>query len=130
LLLTKCAPAGINDPVKVRAHAERDSKEMFAVIKTGGKQYKVAVDDIVVIEKLHEEAGAKISFDDVLMTGEGDAVKIGTPTVKGASVTAEILEQRRARKILVFRKRRRKNSRRKNGHRQHETVVKITGIKG
>ena len=103
---------------------------MFAVIKTGGKQYKVAKDDIVVIEKLQGEAGAKISFDDVLMTGEGDSVKVGTPTVKGASVAAEILEQRRARKVLVFRKRRRKHYRRLNGHRQHETVVKITGIKG
>jgi large subunit ribosomal protein L21 len=103
---------------------------MFAVIKTGGKQYKVAQDDVLVIERLVGEAGDKISFDEVLMTGEGEAVKIGAPFIKGASVSAEILEQNRARKILIFRKRRRKNSRRKNGHRQHQSVVKITGIKG
>ena len=103
---------------------------MFAVIKTGGKQYKVAKDDVLVIERLAGEAGDKISFDEVLMTGEGDAVKVGAPFVKGASVSAEILEQNRARKILIFRKRRRKHYRRLNGHRQHQSVVKITGIKG
>ena len=103
---------------------------MFAVIKTGGKQYRVQEGDVLSIEKLAGEAGDKITFDEVLMVGEGDSVKIGAPTVSGASVTAEISDQYRTRKILIFRKRRRKNSERKNGHRQYQTTVTITGIKG
>ncbi len=103
---------------------------MFAVIQTGGKQYKVAENDIIVVEKLAGEAGDKVAFDDVLLSGAGSKVKVGSPLVKGASVTGEILEQRKAAKVLVFKKKRRQNYRRKKGHRQNETAVKITGIKG
>jgi len=101
---------------------------MFAVIQTGGKQYKVAKDDIIVIEKLEGEAGDKVSFDNVLLSGKGADVKVGEPLLKGASVSGEILEQRKAAKVLVFKKKRRQNYRRKKGHRQNETAVKITGI--
>jgi large subunit ribosomal protein L21 len=103
---------------------------MFAVIQTGGKQYKVAENDIIVVEKLDGEAGDKISFGDVLMHGKDGDVKVGAPLVKGASVAGEILEQRKAAKVLVFKKKRRQNYRRKKGHRQNETAIKITGIKG
>jgi len=103
---------------------------MFAVIKTGGKQYRVEEGDLLSIEKLGGEAGEKITFDEVLMVGEGESVKVGAPTVKGASVSAEIMDQYRTRKILIFRKRRRKNSEHKNGHRQYQTTVKVTGITG
>lgn len=97
---------------------------MFAVIKTGGKQYKVAKDDVLTIEKLDGEPGSKITFEDVLMV-DG---KVGTPTVAGASVSAEILRQGRGEKILVFKKKRRHNYRRTNGHRQYLTTVRITDI--
>ena len=103
---------------------------MFAVIQTGGKQYKVAKDDIIIVEKLDAETGKKVSFDDVLMHGAGGDVKVGEPLVKGASVTGEVIEQRKGSKVLVFKKKRRQNYRRKQGHRQFETVVRITGIKG
>ena len=103
---------------------------MFAVIQTGGKQYKVAKDDIIIIEKLDGEAGGKITFDDVLMHGAAGDVKVGAPLVAGASVTGEVLEQRKGDKVIVFKKKRRQNYRRKQGHRQFETVVRITGIKG
>ena len=89
---------------------------MFAVIKTGGKQYRVAADDIVKIEKLAGEAGDMVEFADVLMVGDGASSTVGSPTVEGAMVTAEVVEQGRARKIIVFKKRRRKNSRRTIGH--------------
>jgi len=100
---------------------------MFAVIKTGGKQYRVAADDKLKIEKLAGDAGDQVVFDNVLMVG-GDKPVIGSPLVDGASVAAEIVEQGRNRKIIIFKKRRRKNSRRKNGHRQDYTLVKITDI--
>ncbi len=103
---------------------------MFAVIKTGGKQYKVAENDIIIVERLDGEAGTVIKFDDVLMCGTSDSVKVGTPLVKGAGVTGEVIEQRKGKKVLVFKKKRRQNYRRKKGHRQIETVIKITGIKG
>ncbi len=103
---------------------------MFAVIKTGGKQYKVAENDIIIVERLDGEAGTVIKFDDVLMCGTSDKVKVGTPLVKGAGVTGEVIEQRKGKKVLVFKKKRRQNYRRKKGHRQIETVIKITGIKG
>ena len=102
---------------------------MFAVIKTGGKQYRVAKDDVIVIEKLETETGKNVSFDDVLMFGADDKVTIGEPLVKGASVTGEVIEQRKGNKVLVFKKKRRQTYRRKKGHRQNETVVKITDIK-
>ncbi|MDG2361466.1 MAG: 50S ribosomal protein L21 [Hellea sp.] len=101
---------------------------MFAVIKTGGKQYKVTKDDIIIVEKLEAETGNKVSFNQVLITSNHGAVKVGEPTVKGASVEAEVIEQRKAAKVLVFKKKRRQTYRRKRGHRQNETVVKITSI--
>lgn len=101
---------------------------MFAVIKTGGKQYKVTADDLLQIEKLEGDAGDTVTFDDVLMVGKEDDVKVGAPFVDGAAVAGEIVDQGRDRKIIIFKKRRRQNSRRKNGHRQYFTTVKITDI--
>jgi len=104
---------------------------MYAVIKTGGKQYRVAADEKLVIEKIAGEAGAEVVFTDVLMVGGEDTVaKVGTPGVAGAKVVAEVVEQGRAAKVIAFKKRRRKNSRRKRGHRQHQTVVRIKEIVG
>jgi len=103
---------------------------MFAVIKTGGKQYKVAMDDIVTVEKLAAEVGDTVEFDEVLMIGEGAEVAAGTPLVAGATVGATVVEQSRAAKIIVFKKKRRHNYRRKKGHRQHQTVLRITEIRG
>ncbi|MBL1241168.1 MAG: 50S ribosomal protein L21 [OCS116 cluster bacterium] len=100
---------------------------MFAVIRTGGKQYKVAKDDILQVEKLEVEAGDIITLDDVLMLG-GDKVEIGTPTVAGAAIACEVLEQKRDKKIIVFKKKRRQNYRRKAGHRQHKTVLRVLDI--
>jgi large subunit ribosomal protein L21 len=101
---------------------------MFAVIKTGGKQYKVAKDDVIVIEKLNAEAGEVVAFDSVLMVGEGADTKAGTPFIEGICVAGEVVEQTRGDKILVFKKKRRQNYRRTAGHRQDLTVVKITDI--
>ncbi len=103
---------------------------MYAVIKTGGKQYRVKKDDVLNIERLEGDTGATIKFTDVLMVGSGSGVKVGSPTVSGAKVTAELVEQTRGPKLIVFKKRRRKNSRRKRGHRQDLTTVRITGITG
>ena len=102
---------------------------MYAVIKTGGKQYRVVANDKIVIEKIEADAGATVEFTEVMMLG-GDAPVIGTPFITGAKVTAQVVEQGRADKVIAFKKRRRKNSRRKRGHRQHQTTVKITGIIG
>lgn len=101
---------------------------MYAVIRTGGKQYRVAPDDIIEIEKLAGEAGEIIQFSQVLMLGGDGPAQIGAPTVSGASVAAQVIEQKRADKIIVFKKKRRKNYRRKKGHRQHLTAVRITEI--
>lgn len=101
---------------------------MFAVMKTGGKQYKVAADDVVKIERLEGEAGDTVSFENVLMVGGDDGVTVGAPFVEGATVVGEVVDQGRGRKIIIFKKRRRQNSRRKNGHRQYFTSVKITDI--
>jgi large subunit ribosomal protein L21 len=103
---------------------------MYAVIKTGGKQYRVAQNDLLTIERLEGEPGASIEFSDVLMVGEGDSVKFGAPFVDGAKVTAELVDQARGPKVIAFKKRRRQNSRRKKGHRQHLSLVRITGITG
>ncbi len=100
---------------------------MFAVIKTGGKQYKVAANDVITIERLEAEAGDVVSFDQVLMLG-GDSVTVGTPTVAGATVAGEVVEQARGPKVISFKKRRRQNSKRKKGHRQDLTIVRITEI--
>ncbi|MCT4656743.1 MAG: 50S ribosomal protein L21 [Cohaesibacter sp.] len=101
---------------------------MFAVIKTGGKQYTVSPEDVIKIEKLDGEAGDSVVFDSVLMVGGEGEAQVGAPLVEGASVAAEIVDQGRGRKIIIFKKRRRQNSRRRNGHRQHFTSVKITEI--
>ena len=101
---------------------------MYAVIRTGGKQYRVAKNDVITIEKLVAEKGTTVSFDEVLMVGGDGAAKVGAPLVAGAKVTGTVLDQGKGEKILVFKKRRRKNSRRKNGHRQFETVVRIGDI--
>lgn len=101
---------------------------MFAVIKTGGKQYHVAPEDVIRIEKIAGDAGETVTFDEVLLVGGDGEPQVGAPMVEGASVSGEIVEQARTRKIIIFKKRRRKNSRRRNGHRQHQTVVRITDI--
>ncbi len=101
---------------------------MYAVVKTGGKQYRVAKDDVIKVEKLAGEAGDIVTLDEILMLADGDKVTIGAPRIDGASVAAEILEQARAKKIIVFKKRRRQNYRRKKGHRQHLTVLRVTDI--
>ena len=100
---------------------------MYAVIKTGGKQYRVSEGDTVRVEKLDGDVGAKIQFDEVLMVG-GDKVAVGKPNVSGAKVTAEIVAQDKAKKIIVFKMKRRKTYRRKQGHRQAYTELRITGI--
>jgi large subunit ribosomal protein L21 len=101
---------------------------MFAVIRTGGKQYKVAPNDLITVEKLAGEPGSTVELGDVLMLGDGGSVTTGAPVVDGASVSATLVEHRRGAKIIVFKKKRRQNYRRKNGHRQHQTVLRITEI--
>ena len=101
---------------------------MFAVIKTGGKQYKVAEGDKLVIEKLEGEAGSAVTFSDVLMVGGDAGTTIGAPRVVGASVNATLLETRKGDKVMVMKKTRRSTYRRRNGHRQWGSVVHITGI--
>jgi large subunit ribosomal protein L21 len=101
---------------------------MFAVIKTGGKQYKVAAQDEIVVMMLPGEAGTAVTFDEVLSFSEAGTTEVGTPLVAGASVAAEIVAQKRGPKVIAFKKRRRKNSRRKRGHRQDLTLVRITEI--
>ena len=103
---------------------------MFAVIRTGGKQYKVAKDDVLEIERIEAKAGDKIDLGDVLMVGGEGAPKVGSPLVAGAKVQAEVVEQTRGPKLTIFKKRRRQNYRRKNGHRQDLTLVKILDIAG
>jgi large subunit ribosomal protein L21 len=102
----------------------------YAVIRTGGKQYRVKEGDVLHVEKLDGEAGAEVEFTDVLMTAHGGDVRVGTPTLSGARVTAQVVKQGRAKKILVFKKKRRKNYRRRQGHRQYLTTVRVTGIDG
>ncbi len=101
---------------------------MFAVIKTGGKQYKVAKGDVLIVERLDSEDGKTITFDEVLMMGEGDKITVGAPTIAGATVTADLLETRKGAKVIIFKKKRRKDYRRTKGHRQVETVVRVTDI--
>jgi large subunit ribosomal protein L21 len=101
---------------------------MFAIIRTGGKQYKVAKDDVIAVEKLAGDPGATIELAEVLMVGDGATVATGVPLLDGASVSATLVEHCRADKIIVFKKKRRHNYRRKNGHRQHQTVLRITEI--
>ncbi len=98
---------------------------MFAVIRTGGKQYRVTPNAVLKVEKLEAEPGATVTFTDVLALGSDGGLTIGAPTVPGAAVTATVMAQDRLDKIIIFKKRRRKNSRRRNGHRQHVTVLRI-----
>jgi large subunit ribosomal protein L21 len=101
---------------------------MFAVIKTGGKQYRVAAGDTITVEKLDGEAGDVVAFDQVLMLVDGETTTVGAPAVEGVTVAGEVVEQTRGAKVIAFKKRRRKNSRRKRGHRQHLSVVRITDV--
>ena len=102
---------------------------MYAVIRTGGKQYKVAKNDVITVEKIDGvDAGGDVEFKDVLLVGGAGKTAVGAPTVAGASVKGTVLAQQKGEKVVVFKKRRRKNSRRKNGHRQLETVVRIQEI--
>src|SRR5271166_6662317 len=103
---------------------------MFAVIRTGGKQYRVTPQAVLKVEKLEAEPGATVTFTDVLAVGTEGSLTLGSPVVAGASVTATVIGQDRADKIIVFKKRRRQNSRSKNGHRQHITVLRVAGISG
>ena len=102
---------------------------MFAVIRTGGKQYRVMPNAVLKVEKLEAEPGSMVTFTDVLAVGGGEAgTKLGAPILEGASVTATVIAQDRLDKVIIFKKRRRQNSRRKNGHRQHVTVLRIGDI--
>ena len=101
---------------------------MYALVKTGGKQYRVAKDDTILVERIAAEEGAQVILDDIVMLGDGDKVTIGTPRVEGAAVSATVVSQTRGPKIIIFRRKRRKNHRRTQGHRQDLTLLKITGI--
>lgn len=101
---------------------------MYAVIKTGGKQYKVAANDEIVVEKIDADQGDEHAFEEVLMLGDGDSVTVGAPTVKGAAVVGEVVEQGKGDKVIIFKKRQRSTYKRKKGHRQLETTIKITAI--
>jgi large subunit ribosomal protein L21 len=121
--LPKSRPRGVS-----RRAGRNTEKTMFAVIKTGGKQYKVAAEDIIAVMALAGEAGAAVTFDEVLALFDGEASQIGAPNVAGARVLGEIVEQTRGPKVIAFKKRRRKNSRRKRGHKQDLTIVRIKEI--
>jgi large subunit ribosomal protein L21 len=101
---------------------------MYAVFKTGGKQYRASTGDLIKVEKIEAEKGATVELDQVLMVGEGEDVKIGTPFLKGGKVTAKVVDQGRRDKIKVIKFKRRKNYRRQMGHRQYFTQIEITGI--
>ena len=101
---------------------------MFAVIRTGGKQYRVRPNDVLKVEKLEAEAGSTITFTDVLAVGSEGNVTVGAPLVAGASVTATVIAQDRLDTVIIFKKRRRQNSRRRNGHRQQVTVLRVSEI--
>lgn len=103
---------------------------MFAIVKTGGKQYTVAENDVIIVEKLAGEAGSEITLEDVLLVGSEGKTTVGTPLVAGASVTAEVLEQGKGDKVIIFKKKRRQQYRRTKGHRQEQTVLRIKSIKG
>jgi large subunit ribosomal protein L21 len=100
----------------------------YAVIRTGGKQYRVAPGDVIRVEKLAGDPGAEVEFTEVLMTEDGGSVRVGTPLLSGVRVTGQVLQQGKAKKVLVFKKKRRKNYRRHQGHRQQFTAVRVTQI--
>jgi large subunit ribosomal protein L21 len=135
VLLRKRLPPGpssalLRSAAEGRGMRTRREQGMYAVIKTGGKQYRVSANDTLIIEKIAGDAGAMVEFGEVLMVGGNGTPVIGSPTVAGAKVTAEVVEQGRADKVIAFKKRRRKNSRRKRGHRQEQTTVRIKDIVG
>ena len=101
---------------------------MFAVVKTGGKQYIVSKGEVLKVEKLDAEVGSEIELTDVLMVTDGDNVKIGTPVVEGAAVKAKVLEHGKSKKVIVFKKKRRKGYKKKRGHRQHYTTLEIQDV--
>ena len=101
---------------------------MYALVKTGGKQYRVTKDDTILVERIAAEEGAEVILNDIVMLGNGDTVTIGTPTVDGAAVSATVVRQTRGPKIIIFRRKRRKNHRRTQGHRQDLTLLKINDI--
>ena len=101
---------------------------MYAVVKTGGKQYRVAKDDTILVEKLDADEGQTVTLSDIMLLGDGDKVTLGTPVVADASVEAQVIRQTRGPKIIIFRRKRRKNHRRTQGHRQDLTLLKITNI--
>src|SRR3712207_2923127 len=101
---------------------------MFAVIKTGGKQYRVAAEDVITVARIEAEPGETVMFDQVLMFTNDNGTQLGGPTVDGVTVAGEVVEQKRGPKVIAFKKRRRQNSKRKRGHRQDYTVVRITEI--
>ena len=101
---------------------------MYALVRTGGKQYRVAKDDTILVERISADEGAEIILDDIVMLGDGDKVTIGTPRVEGAAVSATVVRQTRGPKIIIFRRKRRKNHRRTQGHRQDLTLLKINAI--
>jgi large subunit ribosomal protein L21 len=131
--MSPLSPAGSLAGVRIfgeQASPDRISKDrtMYAVIKTGGKQYRVQPGDLLVVEKLEGDAGAEISFDQVLAVGEGADVMLGAPLVAGAAVTATLIETRKGEKIKIFKKIRRQGYRRTRGHRQPESVLRVTSI--
>ena len=101
---------------------------MYALVKTGGKQYRVSKDDTILVERISADEGAEVILDDIVMLGDGDKVTIGTPRVEGAAVSATVMRQTRGPKIIIFRRKRRKNHRRTQGHRQDLTLLKINAI--
>jgi large subunit ribosomal protein L21 len=106
------------------------AKTMFAVIRTGGKQYRVTPNAVLKVEKLEAEPGATVTFTDVLAVGREGSLTLGAPVIAGATVTATVIAQDRLDKVVIFKKRRRKNSRRRAGHRQHVTVLRVGEISG
>ncbi len=124
----KFLPEGADTYNSVSSKNIRGGVFMYAVIVTGGKQYKVSEGDTLFIEKLDVEEGTEVTFDNVLLTGEGDDVTIGAPTVEGATVTAKVVKNGKAKKIYVFKMKRKKNERKKRGHRQPYTKVEIVKI--
>ena len=117
-------PAGRSDGGTERIRMEA----MYALVRTGGKQYRVAKDDTILVERIAADEGAEVILDDVVMLGDGDKVTIGTPRVEGAAVSATVVSQTRGPKIIIFRRKRRKNHRRTQGHRQDLTLLKINAI--
>jgi len=117
-------PAGQSDGGTERIRMEA----MYALVRTGGKQYRVAKDDTILVERIAADEGAEVILDDIVMLGDGDKVTIGTPRVEGAAVSATVVSQTRGPKIIIFRRKRRKNHRRTQGHRQDRTLLKINAI--